>query len=137
MNVCIAGAGCVKPPYIMGIPTISVDVYDNEAIGVYGFDTTVKLKRESECETKIVDYLESVLFGDFLEKNNCEIVESTDCKQEYKKHFEFIKNSSENVEFYEFDNVSLSKKDKLTSLLYKFGGVKLIKVLKSQKAFLK
>ncbi|MBQ5590093.1 MAG: hypothetical protein IIU65_00255, partial [Clostridia bacterium] len=137
MNVCIAGAGCVKPPYIMGVPTISVDVYDNEAIGVYGFDTTVKLKREENNNIKVVDYLENILFGDFLEKNRCEIIESTDYKEEYKKHFEFIENSSKNVVFYEFDNVSLSKKDKLMSCLYRIGGVKLIKILKNQKTFLK
>lgn len=137
MNVCIAGAGCVKPPYIMGVPTISVDVYDNEAIGVYGFDTTVKLKREKENNIKVIDYLDYILYGDFLEKNARINIESTDYKQEYKKHFEFIENSSKEDEFYEFNNVSLSKKDKLMCCLYKIGGVKLIKILKNQKQFLK
>ncbi len=137
MNIAIAGAGCVKPPYIMGIPTISVDVYDNEAIGVYGFDTTVKLKREENNNVKVVDYLENILYGDFLEKNSCEIIESTDYKEEYKKHFEFIEKAPETLEFYKFDNIMLSKKDKLISFLYKIGGIKLIKVLKNQKTFLK
>ncbi len=137
MNVCIAGAGCVKPPYLEGVPTISVDVYDNEAIGVYGYDTLVKLERVESLNITINEYLESILYGDFLSEKERIDEGSTDYLQEYKHHFEFIENSSKSDEFYEFDNFTLSKKEKLSASVYKLGGMKLVKFIKQAKLKIK
>lgn len=127
MNVAFASAGCVRPPYYGGIPTITIDAYDNNPIGVMGYDTLVTAVREKE-EYKSADYyLNEILYGDFVNKNDFIAPEPIDFNVAYGKHFEFINNSQTQKDYYEFLNITKTKKDKILSILYKIGGIKLIR----------
>ena len=60
--------------------------------------------------------------------------EPIDFNAAYEKHFDFINNSCDKKEYYDFSNMSATKKDKIFSVLYKIGGVKLIRLLKKLKS---
>ena len=132
MDVAIAGAGCVRSAFNAGVPTISVDVYDNEAIGVFGYDTQLTISRENNSK-RIVDYLEEILYGDFLLKNNAITVENIDIISEYQKHFDFIENSCKDIEYFKFSDFKKTKREYILGILYKIGGIRLILTIKSIK----
>ncbi len=127
MDVCFAAAGCVRPPYYEGIPTITMDVYDNKPIGVMGYDTFATLSRKKELNKPKNYYLEEIIYGNFIKENEFTAPEPIDFDKAYDVHFKFIEDSSKQKEYYEFNNVVLTKKEKIWSLLSKIGGVKLIR----------
>ncbi len=134
MYVAFASAGCVAPPYYEDIPTITMDVYDNKPIGVMGYDTFATLTREKESNKPNDYYLEEIIYGNFIKENEYTAPEPIDFNAAYEKHFDFINNSCDKKEYYDFSNMCATKKDKIFSILYKIGGVKLIRLLKKMKS---
>ncbi|MBQ5590615.1 MAG: hypothetical protein IIU65_02940 [Clostridia bacterium] len=134
MNAAFAAAGCVAPPYYEEIPTIVMNVYNNKPIGVMGYDTLVTVSKEQNSKNNGDYYLEEIIYGNFLEENKYTAPEPIDFNAAYEKHFDFIKNSCDKKEYYDFSNMRATKKDKIFSILYKIGGVKLIRKLKKLKS---
>ncbi len=134
MNVAFAAAGCVAPPYYEEIPTIVMNVYNNKPIGVMGYDTLVTVSKEQKSKNNADYYLEEIIYGNFIKENEYTAPEPIDFNAAYEKHFDFINNSCDKKEYYDFSNMSATKKDKIFSILYKIGGVKLIRLLKKLKS---
>ena len=60
-DVCIACAGCANLAHQIGMPTITVDNRDHQAIGVLHETTENVIYRSFEPQIKIADLLEEIL----------------------------------------------------------------------------
>jgi hypothetical protein len=100
IDVMIAGSGCAIISVNQGIITIIPDANTFDAIGIYGY-TTDSFLYGNDTKYTYKDYLQQI----FIEKKylNCrnEYSYSISAEDEYKKHFEFLKESSDDMAYFE------------------------------------
>ena len=99
-DAAIACANSVLVAANKGVPTIVVDAYDYDAIGLYGYTTMRLLQRDDEPRVKISSLLKEVLIDSKYEKKQS--VESTDVDaiENIRLQIEYALRSLKNVRKY-------------------------------------
>ncbi|HRU98903.1 MAG TPA: hypothetical protein P5092_15895 [Ruminococcus sp.] len=132
-QVCLSSAGSANAIY-QYVPTISIDAYTYEAIGVLGYNTDSTLTKNNSFTSSIEEYLENILFGNFLNSHDFYIIpeKSFDEKtvnQRLDEHLRFVDNMRQ-ADYYNFER-KCSIKERLIKTLYSIGGIELINKLRS------
>lgn len=100
-HVGLASSNSVLVTADEGIPTISIDMNDHQAIGVYGYNTTQKLTRINEPVITISNLLEDVLFSDKYPKGLYKANHSLVFEESFDREMEFINRSKTNTGYYD------------------------------------
>lgn len=137
-DLCIAAAGSVRAAVCCRRPVISIDIYTNKALGVWGYNTISTLTAgEKDNEIDINQCIEKVLHTDFLinhefnQKAADDLIESI-IEPDFADFFEILHDMKHNEEYYK--NFScLSFKCIFEKILSIIGGVELIDFLKRLK----
>lgn len=117
-DVGIASSNSILVTAELGIPTIAVDMYDYNAIGVYGYTTHNKFLRTDEPITPISVLLKDVLIDDTYPKSEPSSANYSDAMdKEFEKEVAFLKKSSGNEKVYYNVDAIYSRKKHLISHL--------------------
>jgi len=92
-DVGIASANSVDVTASIGIPTISVDINDSYAIGIYGYTTQRRFTRSDEPQTPISQLLEDVLIKGVVNNLRASVPDK-DSKKEFEKQLAFLDKST-------------------------------------------
>lgn len=98
-DVSIASANSVTVTASIGIPTISVDMNDSYAIGIYGHTTKNKFTRANEPRTPISQLLEDILVEGVLKNKKASIID-IEAQEEFEKQLAFLDKSSAVKNYY-------------------------------------
>jgi len=117
-DVGIASSNSILVTADLGIPTIAVDMYDYNAIGVYGYTTQNKFLRTDEPVIPISTLLKDVLLADMYPKSEQSSASYSDAmEKEFEKELAFLKKSSGNDKVYYNVDAIYSRKKHLFSHL--------------------
>lgn len=100
-NVGLASSNSVLVTADEGIPTISIDMNDYQAIGVFGYSTKQKLSRTDEPTVKIADLLNDILFTDKYPKGQYKADHSQEFEDAFDREMLFINKSKGNTGYYD------------------------------------
>ena len=100
-DVGLASSNSVLVTSDEGIPTISIDMNDNKAIGVYGYTTFRKLTRIKEPAVAICDLLEDVLFTNNYPKGKYKANNLDNFEKAFESELKFIERSRDNKGYYD------------------------------------
>lgn len=84
-----------------GVPTISIDMNDNRAIGVYGYSTNRKLTRNEEPAIDISVILEDILIKGKYPKGQYKEEHSKEFEAAFDNEMNFIARSANNAGYYD------------------------------------
>lgn len=94
-NVAIATANSILVTADQGIPTISLDINDYKAIGVYGYTTSNKFMRSNnEPVVEVEDLLDDVLINKCYLPNDHVNDSMSDSEDEFKRQVLFLEKSN-------------------------------------------
>lgn len=110
VDVAIASANSVLVSANFGIPTISVDARDFNAIGVYGYTTINKFFRDSEPVQSIGDLLHQVLILNKYPRKSPIVAPENQLETVFKPQLEYALNDKYPQEAY--DVMSINNKPK-------------------------
>ena len=131
MAVCIAGSGRAMAACREDVPTISVDVYTNKAMGVLGYDTNYVLPPNPlEKETEISVYLEEILYNSYTARHEYTPLPPVDenaLDNTFAQHFEFLASAEPKFEYYQFHLPDKRLKSMVNVLTYRLGGLGALK----------
>lgn len=131
MKLCVAGAGSATAICTYS-PTISMDVIKCEALGVLGLDTMDTVVGENASKMNIYDYIEKILFLDFLKGKKFNYPPQTTKERICKvlsTHFEYYKKAIDIKEYYSFEK-RYSIREIILKVAYIFGGKRGVMFLK-------
>lgn len=122
MDLFISTAGAAHVSNKYGVPTITIDTLNFEAIGILGYTTSSTLYKEDQNAKALEEYIEDVFVGKY--KKN--IIEYEDFNYDFSLHRKFIEESSKEKDYFSFDVqkksiLSIRKKDFKLYLLKKIG----------------
>jgi len=117
-DVGIASSNSILITADQGIPTIAVDMYDYNSLGVYGHTTWNKFLRTDELVTPVSALLKDVLIEKMYPKREPSLASYTDAMEiEFEKELAFLKKSSGNEKIYFDVDAIYSRKKHLISHL--------------------
>lgn len=123
-DIFLATAGSCKASQELGKVTISYDVHDGEAIGLFGITTQNRLFRNAD-EPPLDTYslLESVLIKKEYENKEADIDKILSKYDfDYSSHIDFVNSSSREKIYYDITSADLSLKQKiLKNMIHIFG----------------
>ena len=93
VDVALASANSVLVSANMGIPTIAFDMADYQAIGVFGYDTNNRFRRQEEPVVYTEDLLEDILFSDKYSGHREQTNMTTDLDSVFGPQVDFIYNT--------------------------------------------
>lgn len=100
-NVAIATANSILVTADQDVPTISLDINDYKAIGIYGYTTSNKFMRSvNEPVVEIEDLLEDVLINKLYMPNNQINNSMVDSDEEFERQVLFLEKSKYNTKQY-------------------------------------
>lgn len=127
IDLFVSSAGSAGVSYRLGKVTISVDSVDLKAIGILGYTTQRALRRVDEPKQEIKDLVNQILFGELLK--TLEFTPKNDAEQlglnVLDEHFEFLKKSDQNKEYFDVMMLKLGGKDAVKCLISHVLGDKL------------
>lgn len=107
-DVFISTAGCARISLNMGVPTITLDVFDSKPIGVLGYTTMNTVYRENEEKHELDELLEDILIRKKYEGvPPKKIIHNND--EQYEKQLQDILCQNE-IKHYTFEKVRLTPK---------------------------
>ena len=141
INVAIGSSGSIRLPWSLNIPSISIDLNSNKAMGFLGYDTqntqfplaNEKLKDISEC-------LEDFFYNSYIENHegpytSTNLISEEEINEILDAHFEYLKITEPKKEY--FDKFEAEGfKIRLVKLAYCLGGYRMVHLLKKVKIFL-
>ena len=108
-DLYVGGAGCATLPYRQNALTLAMDLYNDKALGLIGYDGCTSVY-PAKTEQDTAEYLEDVFFTKYyLEKKH---VPATvfDKNGAYDSHMQFVENSSDAVSYYSVINKNVGLK---------------------------
>jgi len=122
-DLIIGGAGCASLPYRQGSLTLCMDVHTDKALGLMGYDLTKALDG-NPCPKEFEDYMDDALFTKDY-KNRKFIAPDYPTKEEcFSEHDDFLSKTDATKEYFDFSKCTVSKKEKIKTILYSIFGVK-------------
>ncbi|WP_278372297.1 hypothetical protein [Segatella bryantii] len=130
----IASSGSVTLLDEFGIPCIVIDGNDCLPIGIYKYNCINRLFRGKEEPPVALDYLLNLIIKNKVVNKNFHLPENLNKEVDFSSHFQFIKNSNKEIEYYseEYSNgfkikfvrilsvfISLDKQNKLFKIMHK------------------
>lgn len=107
-DVFISTAGCAAISLNMGVPTITLDVFDSKPIGILGYTTMNAVYRENEEKHELDELLEDILIRKKYEGvPPKKIIHNND--EQYEKQLQDILCQNE-IKHYTFEKVRLTPK---------------------------
>ena len=101
MDVMIAGAGCATISDRQGVPVIVPNVTTNTAVGILGYTTTSVFSGDEEYS--YCELLEDILINKNYLSSPHVTISRPSCEEAYERFFEFINESVQSEEYYQFD----------------------------------
>ncbi len=122
-DLIIGSSGCASLPYRQGALTLCMDVHSDRALGLMGYDI-VKSLGENAHPKDFEEYLDEALFT--KDYKNREYMKSDyPTKEEcFSEHDDFLSKTDITKEYFDFSKCTVSKKEKIKTILYSIFGVK-------------
>ena len=105
LDLGIASAGSARILAHAGVPTVSMDAFDGQPIGILGYTTGQTLCRDGEARHTLAELMEQILLKGALKAMPCAPVSMPGCAEAYEKHEAFLAAMPEDNRF--FDVLSL------------------------------
>ena len=122
-DLIIGSSGCASLPYRQGALTLCMDVHTDKALGLMGYDLTKALDG-NPCPKEFEDYMDDALFTKDY-KNRKFIAPDYPTKEEcFSEHDDFLSKTDVTKEYFDFSKCTVSKKEKIKTILYSIFGVK-------------
>lgn len=141
INIAIGSSGSIRLPWSLNIPSISVDLNNNKAIGFLGYDTqNTQFATANEKLKNISDCLDDFFYNSYIEKYDGAYISTNlrsakEISEILDTHFEFVQLADSKKEY--FNKFVIDEfKYRLIKLAYYFGGYRMICTLKRIKMFL-
>jgi len=99
-DVAVAVSGSASVLWSYGVKTITMDVSDNQPIGVLGYTTKNNLNRDGETVCSLDIWLERIVNKNYLSDYIFEPKKMTDASKWFEKHMEFAEKSCREKEYY-------------------------------------
>ena len=99
-DVGISSSNSILVTADQGIPTICIDMYDYDSIGIYGYTTTNKFHESRADKQSLSEALESVVFGNLIDvviNNNSS---DQDGENQFDDDFAYLNNSTGPEEYF-------------------------------------
>lgn len=135
MTVAIGSSGIVRLPWSVNVPSISVDLSSNKALGVLGYNTmNTQFPLANETTKDISEYLEELLYNSYAENHKEEyvptnLISKQEIDEVFDMHFGYLEDVSPELEYFD-EFVAEGIKSYLQKIVYSFGGHWLISFLK-------
>lgn len=111
-DLYIGGAGCATLPYRQNALTLAMDLYNDRALGLMGYDGCSS-QEPAKTQNDMAWYLEDVFFTKrYLEKRYVP-AGTLDNNSTYDSHMQFLENSSDDLSYYSAINKNIGLKKKL------------------------
>lgn len=110
-DVGVSSSNSILVTANQGVPTICIDMYDFDSIGVYGYTTTNKLHESRDDKQSLSEALDSVLFGNLAGSGSRLNSTNQNGDSQFEDDFEYIGNNVQKKVF--FDIIGMYSKKKL------------------------
>lgn len=121
-NLFISGAGSRYASANLGVPTVSMDVYNNRPIDMVVRNDQPFTSEEYDGKT-VLDYIKQVLIkGDYPKATELQPIGLDYAFKEFDKHMEFLAEADNDLKYFSIEALPLNKKQKVFKLLRKIFG---------------
>lgn len=133
VDVGVGSAGSSRVMWNKRIPTISMDAKDGLPIGILGYTTKNTLYHENEERESLPEFLEKILFSNYLQNKEFMPYDIMPYDENFKKHMAFIDKMSNEHRYYDILSIKLQgKESKIKKALISSIGLKNYKLLKDK-----
>lgn len=127
-DLIIGASGCASLPYRQGALTLCIDANTNKVLGLMGYDIEKPFSENPSAKTT-EEYFDEVLFTKDYQNREYKkpfIPTRDGC---FAEHDDFIDKSDKVKEYFDFGKCSVSKKEKIKTVLYLIFGIKRVNAL--------
>ena len=127
-DLIIGSSGCASFPYRQGALTLCMDIHNNRALGLMGYDIGKSICENPDAK-EFEEYIDEALFTKTYVDRVYTEPDFPSMEECFAEHEEFINESAKTKEYFDFSKCTVSKKEKIKTVLCLIFGVKRVNAI--------